>query len=161
VIAAFPALLLAIVLITIVGRGIPTLIVALGVWSVPRYARIVRAETQVIKESGWVEQALTFGLSRRTLIARHVLPHALRSIPILATMGLGSSILLASSLSFLGLGAQPPSPEWGAMLADGRNYVDNAWWISVFPGIGIVLVVVSVSTVGRYWQRHLEHRDAV
>jgi len=161
VIAAFPGILLAIVLITIVGRGIPTLIVALGLWSVPRYARIVRAETQVVRESGFVEQAVTFGLRRRTLIARHVLPHAVRSIPILATMGLGYSILAASSLSFLGLGAQPPSPEWGAMLSDGRNYVDNAWWISVFPGIAIVLVVLAVSTVGRYLQRRLENRDLV
>jgi peptide/nickel transport system permease protein len=161
VIASFPGILLAIVMITIVGRGIPTLIAALGLWSVPRYARIVRAETQVVKDSGYVEQALTFGLSRAALIWRHVLPHAVRSIPILATMGLGFSILAASSLSFLGLGAQPPSPEWGAMLSDGRNYVENAWWISVFPGIAIVLVVLAVSTVGRYLQRRLENRDLI
>jgi len=161
VIASFPGILLAVVMITIVGRGIPTLIFALGLWSVPRYARIVRAETQVVRESGYVEQALTFGLSRGTLIWRHVLPHAVRSIPILATMGLGFSILYASSLSFLGLGAQPPSPEWGAMLSDGRNYVENAWWISVFPGIAIVAVVLAVTTVGRYLQRRLDNRDLI
>jgi peptide/nickel transport system permease protein len=159
VIASFPGILLAIVLITIVGRGIPTLIVALGLWSVPRYARIVRAETKLVKDSGHVEQAVTLGLRQSTLVVRHIVPHAIVSVPILATMGLGSTILAASSLSFLGLGAQPPSPEWGAMLADGRNYINNAWWISVFPGIAIVLVVLSVSTVGRYLQRRLERRN--
>lgn len=161
VIAAFPGILLAIVMITIVGRGIPTLIIALGLWSIPRYARIVRAETLLVKDSGYVEQAMTFGLRRSTLVVRHVVPHAVRSIPILATMGLGNAILAASSLSFLGLGAQPPSPEWGAMLSEGRNYVDNAWWISIFPGVAIVVVVVAVSVVGRYLQRRLENRDLI
>jgi peptide/nickel transport system permease protein len=159
VIAAFPAILLAIVLVTIVGPGIPTVIVALGIASIPRYARIVRAETLVVRRSGYVEQSVTFGLRRSTLVLRHVLPHAVVSIPILATIGLGTTILAASSLSFIGLGPKPPSPEWGAMLADGRNYLANAWWISVFPGIAIVVVVVSVSVVGRYLQRRFDHRE--
>jgi peptide/nickel transport system permease protein len=159
VVAAFPAILLAIVLVTIIGPGIPTVIVALAIASVPRYARIVRAETHVVRRSAYVEQSITFGLRRTTLVARHVLPHAVVSVPILATIGLGTSILAASSLSFIGLGPKPPSPEWGAMLADGRNYLQNAWWISVFPGVAIVLVVVSVSVVGRWLQRRFEHRE--
>lgn len=158
-VGAFPGILLAIVLITIVGRGIPTLIVALGLWSIPRYARIVRAETLAVRQSGYVEQALTFGLRRGTLITRHVLPHATRTIPVLATIGLGTAILAASSLSFIGLGPQPPSPEWGAMLSEGRNYLSNAWWISVFPGVAVVVVVISVSVVGRYLQRRFERKD--
>jgi len=159
VVAAFPAILLAIVLVTIVGPGIPTVIVALGVASVPRYARIVRAETFVVRQSGYVEQSVTFGLGRTRLVLRHVLPHAVVSVPILATIGLGSCILAASALSFIGLGPRPPSPEWGAMLSDGRNYLQNAWWISVFPGIAIVVVVVAVSVVGRWLQRRFEHRE--
>ncbi|GIG21735.1 peptide ABC transporter permease [Cellulomonas chitinilytica] len=159
VVAAFPAILLAIVLVTIVGPGIPTVIVALGIASVPRYARIVRAETHVVRRSGYVEQSVTFGLRRSTLVVRHVLPHAVVSVPILATIGLGTCILAASSLSFIGLGPKPPSPEWGAMLSDGRNYLQLAWWISVFPGVAIVAVVVAVSVVGRRLQRHFEHRE--
>lgn len=159
VVAAFPAILLAIVLVTIVGPGIPTVIVALGIAAVPRYARIVRAETHVVRRSGYVEQSVTFGLRRTTLVVRHVLPHAVVSVPILATIGIGTSILAASSLSFIGLGPKPPSPEWGAMLAEGRNYLQNAWWISAFPGLAIVVVVVAVSVVGRRLQRRFEHRE--
>jgi len=159
VFAAFPGILLAIVLVAVVGPGIPTVIVALGIAAVPRYARIVRAGTLVVRRSGFVEQSVTFGLRRITLVLRHVLPHAVVNVPILATIGLGTAILAASSLSFIGLGPRPPSPEWGAMLADGRNYLSNAWWISVYPGLAIVLVVVAVSVVGRHLQRRLEHRE--
>lgn len=155
-IAAFPGILLAIVLISLLGGGVPTLIVALGFGSVPRYARIVRSETRLLRGAGFVEQAFTLGIHPVLLIVRHVLPHAVRAVPILATIGLGNAILAAASLSFIGLGPQPPSPEWGAMLADGRNYLATAPWISMFPGVAIVSVVLAVSLLGR----HLEQRSA-
>lgn len=158
VVSAFPDLLLALLLISFTGPGTLNLIFALGVASVPRFARVVRAQTFVIVEAGYVEQAKTFGLSRATLIRRHILPHAVASLPILATLGLGTTILGAAALSFLGMGPQPPSPEWGAMLSEGRNYLRQAWWVTVLPGVAVTLTVVSVTVLGRHWQARFEGR---
>lgn len=161
VVSSFPDLLLALVLISFTGPGTANLIVALGIASIPRFARVVRAQTLVVQESGYVEQARTFGLTRATLVWRHVLPHAVAQVPILATIGLGTAILGAAGLSFLGMGPQPPEPEWGAMLAEGRNYLRNAWWIGVLPGVAVTVAVIAVSSLGRHWQRHYDGRPAV
>lgn len=161
VVSAFPDLLLALVLISFTGPGTYNLIFALGVASIPRFARVVRAQTFVIAESGYVEQARTFGLAPSILILRHVLPHAIAQVPILATIGLGTAIIGAAGLSFLGMGPQPPTPEWGAMLAEGRNYLRVAWWIGVWPGVVITLTVISVSVLGRQWQAAFEGRRRV
>lgn len=158
VVSAFPDLLLALVLISFTGPGTYNLIFALGVASIPRFARVVRAQTFVIAESGYVEQARTFGLAPSVLILRHVLPHAIAQVPILATIGLGTAIIGAAGLSFLGMGPQPPTPEWGAMLSEGRNYLRVAWWIGVWPGLVITLTVISVSVLGRQWQAVFEGR---
>jgi peptide/nickel transport system permease protein len=158
VVSSFPDLLLALVLISFTGPGTINLIVALGVASVPRFARIVRAQTFVIAKSGYVEQARTFGLTRSVLIIRHILPHALAQVPILATIGLGTTIIQAAGLSFLGMGPQPPAPEWGAMLAEARNYLRVAWWIGVWPGLAITLTVISISVLGKRWQLAFEGR---
>lgn len=158
VVSSFPDLLLALVLISFTGPGTVNLIFALGVASVPRFARVVRAQTFVIAKSGYVEQARTFGLSRFTLVARHVLPHALAQVPILATIGLGTTIIQAAGLSFLGMGPQPPIPEWGAMLAEARNYLRVAWWIGIWPGLTITLTVVAISILGKRWQLAFEGR---
>ncbi|MFK3777534.1 ABC transporter permease [Agrobacterium sp. NPDC089420] len=158
VVSSFPDLLLALVLISFTGPGTVNLIFALGVASVPRFARVVRAQTFVIARSGYVEQAKTFGLSRFTLVARHVLPHAIAQVPILATIGLGSTIIQAAGLSFLGMGPQPPTPEWGAMLAEARNYLRVAWWIGIWPGLAITLTVIAISTLGKRWQLAFEGR---
>ncbi|MEV6278016.1 ABC transporter permease [Nocardia sp. NPDC051832] len=158
VISAFPDLLLALVLISFTGPGTANLICALGIASIPRFARVVRAQTLVVQESGYVEQARTFGLTRATLVRRHVLPHAVAQVPILATIGLGTAILGAAGLSFLGMGPQPPEPEWGAMLAEGRNYLRVAWWIAVLPGLAVTATVLAVSSLGRHWQRHYDGR---
>ncbi|QND44929.1 ABC transporter permease (plasmid) [Rhizobium lusitanum] len=158
VVSAFPDLLLALVLISFTGPGTYNLIFALGVASIPRFARVVRAQTFVIAESGYVEQARTFGLAPAVLVLRHVLPHAIAQVPILATIGLGTAIISAAGLSFLGMGPQPPTPEWGAMLAEGRNYLRVAWWIGVWPGVVITLTVISVSVLGRQWQAAFEGR---
>ncbi|MBN8881090.1 MAG: ABC transporter permease [Salana multivorans] len=156
VLAAFPEILLALVLIAFTGPGVGNLIVAIGVAGIPRFARVVRAQTQLVRTSGYVEQARTFGLSGLRLATRHVLPNALTAVPVLATIGLGGAIIGAAGLSFLGLGPQPPTPEWGAMLAENRNYLRVAWWGAVFPGLAVVATVVSATVLGRAIQRHLE-----
>ena len=160
VVSSFPDLLLVLVLISFTGPGTANLIVALGAATIPRFARVVRAQTFVVAQSGFVEQARTFGLSRAVLIARHVLPHAVAQVPILATIGLGSAIISAAGLSFLGMGPPRPIPEWGSMLAEGRNYLRVAWWISVWPGLVITLTVLSVNALGRRWQAAFDGRRA-
>jgi peptide/nickel transport system permease protein len=160
VVSAFPDLLLALMLISFTGPGPVNLLFALGVASVPRFARVVRAQTFVVAESGYVEQAKTFGLAPWVLIWRHVLPHAIAQVPVLATIGLGIAITGTSALSFLGMGPQPPAAEWGLMLAEGRNYLYNAWWIAVWPGVAITLAVIAVNALGGYWQARFERREA-
>ncbi len=159
VVSAFPDLLLALMLIAYTGPGTTNLIFALGIASLPRFARVVRAQTFVVLSSGYVEQARTFGLTRRVLIWRHVLPHAMAHVPALATLGLGTAIIGTAGLSFLGMGPQPPTPEWGLMLAEGRNYLRNAWWVGVWPGVAVTLTVISVNTLGRYWQAAFEGKQ--
>ncbi len=131
---------------------------AISRFFIPRFARVVRAQTFVIAQSGYVEQAKTFGLKRHILVLRHVLPHAIAQVPILATIGLGTAIISAAGLSFLGMGPQPPAPEWGAMLSEARNYLRVAWWIGVWPGLAITLTVISISILGRRWQLAFEGR---
>ncbi|KQN52269.1 peptide ABC transporter permease [Serratia sp. Leaf50] len=160
VISAFPDLLLALMLIAFTGPGTTNLIFALGVASVPRFTRVVRAQTFLVISSGYVEQARTFGLKRHVLVWRHVLPHAIAHVPALATLGLGTAIIGTAGLSFLGMGPQPPTAEWGLMLAEGRNYLRNAWWIAAWPGVAITLTVFSVNTLGRYWQAAFEGKQS-
>jgi peptide/nickel transport system permease protein len=159
VVSAFPDLLLALMLISFTGPGPVNLLFALGVASVPRFARVVRAQTLVVAESGYVEQARLFGLAPAVLVWRHVLPHAIAQVPVLATIGLGTAIIGTSGLSFLGMGPQPPAAEWGLMLAEGRNYLYDAWWIAVWPGVAITLAVVALNALGGYWQAHFERRE--
>lgn len=158
VVSAFPDLLLALVLIAFTGPGTVNLIFALGIASVPRFARVVRSQTFIVARAGYVEQARTFGLPEWQLVVRHILPHAIAQVPILATIGLGSAIISAAALSFLGMGPQPPAPEWGAMLSEGRNYLRNAWWIGAWSGLAITLTVIAVTVLGQRWQRAFEGR---
>ncbi len=158
VVSSFPDLLLVLVLISFTGPGTGNLVIALGAATIPRFARVVRAQTFVVAQSGFVEQAQTFGLPRTTLVIRHVLPHAVAQVPILATIGLGSAIISAAGLSFLGMGPPRPAPGWGSMLAEGRNYLRVAWWISVWPGLVITLTVLSVNALGRHWQAVFDGR---
>ncbi|CAB3767417.1 peptide ABC transporter permease [Burkholderia sp. MSh2] len=159
VVSAFPDLLLALMLIAFTGPGAVNLVFALGIASVPRFARVVRAQTFVVAGSGYVEQARTLGLAPAVLVWRHVLPHAIAQVPVLATVGLGTAIIGTSGLSFLGMGPQPPAAEWGLMLAEGRNYLYHAWWIAVWPGLAITAAVVAVNALGGYWQARFERRE--
>ena len=158
IISAFPSLLLALALIAFIGPGTTNLICALGIASIPRYARVIRTQLRLVVRSGYVEQAVTFGISPLTLLWRHVLPHALTQLPVLATTGLGTALIAASGMSFIGMGPRPPIPEWGAMLADGHNYLRIAWWASVWPGVFITLTVVAINALARRWQAVFEGR---
>jgi peptide/nickel transport system permease protein len=156
VIAAFPALLLALLLIAYTGSGSGNLALVLGIAFTPHFVRLVRAQTFVVMASGYVEQARSFGLHPFTLVWRHVLPHALAQVPVLATLYLGIAITATAALSFLGMGPRPPAPEWGLMLAEGRSYLYSGWWISVWPGLAISLTVLAISAIGRYWQARFD-----
>lgn len=160
VLLAFPDLLLALVIITFFGQGQLNIILAIGIANVPRYARLVRAQTLVVRGAGYVEAATTLGLPRHLVIWRHVLPNAIKPILILATIGIGGNIVNGAALSFLGFGAAPPAPEWGGMLAMGRNYLANAWWLVAWPALAITLTVVSISAIGRELLRRSEGKRA-
>ena len=160
VLASFPAILLALVVIGITGTGIVNLAVTLGVATIPTYARVVRAQTQQVIRSDYVAQARTFGLTPGRLVARHVLPNALGVIPVVATIELGGAIIGAASLSFLGLGPQPPTPEWGAILADSRDFLVIAPWTGILPGLVLTATVISANVLGRAIKRGYERRSA-
>ncbi len=145
---AFPGILLALTAIAILGPGLNNVMIAVGISGVPSYARLVRGSVMQVKSNAYVEAGRAAGASDFRQMTTHILPNVLAPIIVLASLGIGTSILAASGLSFLGLGAQPPSSEWGAMLSTGRNYLELAWWITTFPGIFIVLAVLAANLVG-------------
>jgi peptide/nickel transport system permease protein len=153
VLLALPGVLLALLVIAALGASTVNLVIAIGVSLVPGYARMVRSEALVVLRSGYVEAAVALGLHRITLTVRHVVANALAPLLTLATVGFGTALISASALSFLGLGPRPPSPEWGAMLSGGRDFLETAWWIGVFPGAAVTVTVVAVNVVGRYARR--------
>jgi peptide/nickel transport system permease protein len=153
---AFPALLLALLLIAIFGPSATTQVIAVGVGSAPGYARMVRGQVLNVRQAGYIEAAAALGHGRWTVIRRHLFPNAMRPLVAVVTLGVGQSIVWASSLAFLGLGIAPPNPEWGALLDAGRLYITTSWWLEILPGLVIVLFAVSVTTLGRTLQRRLE-----
>lgn len=150
VMLAFPGVLLAMAIIAARGRGLDNLVLAIGIAAVPDYARLVRGQALSVRRRPYIEAARAAGAGPGRLIFRHILPNVLSPVLSLATIGIGFALLAGSSLSFIGLGAQPPSPEWGAMLADGRAFLNDAWWIATFPGLAIFFTVVSVNIVGQW-----------
>ena len=158
VLSAFPEVLLALLFIALTEPGTPSLVLAIALAFAPRYGRLVRAQTLLVRRSGYVEQAVTLGLSRARLTWRHILPNVLGPVPVLATIGLGSAVVNAAALSFLGLGPQPPSPEWGAMLSESRNYLRVAWWAAILPGATLTVTVIALTAAGRRLQRRFEGR---
>ncbi|MFI6178926.1 ABC transporter permease [Nonomuraea sp. NPDC051191] len=158
VLSTLPELLLALLVVAITGPGTVNVILAIAVAQIPNYARVVRAQTFVVRRSGYVEQARTFGRPPAAITFGHVLPNVLGPVPVLATIGLGTAVIAGSGLSFLGMGPQPPAAEWGAMLSEGRNYLRVAWWEALFPGLAITLTVVCLTVVGRRLQRRFEGR---
>jgi peptide/nickel transport system permease protein len=156
VVLSIPGLLLALLFIAMFGPGVVTQILAVAIGSAVGYARMVRGQVIAVKDSGYVHAATALGHSRRRIITQHVFPNAMRPLVVMGTMGVGQSIIWASSLSFLGLGVAPPAAEWGAMLNAGRDFVSTAWWLELFPGLAIVGCTLTVTVVGRYLQQRLE-----
>ncbi|HEV8458127.1 MAG TPA: ABC transporter permease [Methylomirabilota bacterium] len=145
---AFPFILLAIGIIAVLGPSFPTLVVVIGLSGWVSYARILRAQVLSLRSREFVEAVHALGGSTLRIIAQHVLPNVLSTIVVIATLELARSIVLEATLSFLGLGIQPPTPSWGGMIQEGREYLDSAWWISTCPGIVLMLTSIVVSRTG-------------
>jgi peptide/nickel transport system permease protein len=145
---AFPGLLLALAIIAILGPGLRNVLIALGIGGMPYYARLVRGQVLSLKEREFIEAARVVGARHPRIMIRHILPNTVSPLIVVGSLDLGWNILAAASLSFIGLGAQPPTPEWGFMLSGGRDFMRDQWWISTFPGIAIVLAVLSFNLLG-------------
>ncbi len=145
---ALPGILLALVVIAALGPSIRNVMIAVGVATVPQYARLVRGSVLAVKQLPYVEAARVIGAGPLRIMLRHVLANAYAPVLVLSTLQIGNAILIGSGLSFLGLGAQPPIPEWGLMSAEGREVLNKAWWISTFPGLAILSVVVGCNLLG-------------
>lgn len=145
---AFPGILLAIAIVSVIGPSLQNAMIAVGIGSFPAYARLVRGSVFSAKEHEYVEAGRVLGCSNRRLMFKHIMPNVIAPVIILSTLRIGTAILTAAGLSFLGLGAQPPTPEWGAMVNDGRNYIRVAWWITTFPGVAIMITVLAFNQLG-------------
>ncbi len=145
---AFPAILLAIFITAILGPSLPNTMVAVGIVYIPHYARIVRASVLSLKEQLFVQAIAHLGGGHARILGWHILPNALPPIIVYATLGMGTAVLQAAALGFLGLGAQPPQPEWGAMLSEGRQYIQIAPHVAAFPGAAILLLVLGFNLFG-------------
>jgi peptide/nickel transport system permease protein len=148
VLLAFPGLLFALLLVAVLGAGTLNTTIAIGCGAVPAYVRLVRAQALVVRESGYVRAAVTLGRPRAGIFVRHVLPNSLPPALVVATVDVGTAIIAGSSFSFLGLGPRPPAPEWGSMIADGRDTLDTAWGLAVFPGLLVTGTVIAINIVG-------------
>jgi peptide/nickel transport system permease protein len=153
VLYAFPGILLALILIAVYGNSALTQMVAVGIATMPGYARMVRGQLLVVRGSAYVEAARALGHPPARILVRTILPNAFRPLTVLVTLGIGQAIVWAAALGFLGMGVQPPTAEWGAMLNAGRTYIQQAWWMDFFPGITIVLFTLSLTGLGRHLQR--------
>ena len=148
VLLAFPGILLALAIVSVLTPGLGNVMIAVGLAAVPTYARLVRASVLSAREQVYVEAARAIGGRDRAILTRYILPNVVAPLIVTGTLGLGTAILSAAALSFLGLGSQPPTAEWGRMLAEGRDYLREAWWISTFPGLGIMLTVLAMNLLG-------------
>src|SRR6266536_534918 len=145
---AFPFVLLAIGIIAVLGPSFPTLVVVIGLSGWVSYARILRSQVLSLRSREFVEAIQALGGSVMRVVLRHVLPNVLSSIVVVATLELARSIVLEATLSFLGLGIQPPTPSWGGMIQEGRDYLDSAWWISTCPGVVLMITSIVISRTG-------------
>lgn len=148
VMLAFPGILLALAIIAVLGPSLFNVMIAVGISAIPTYARVARGSVLKTKEEVFVEAAILMGCSTRRILLSHILPNILGPLVVISTLGIGGAIISGSALSFLGLGTTPPTPEWGLLLSDGRNYLSQAWWISTFPGAAIMITVLSINLLG-------------
>jgi peptide/nickel transport system permease protein len=148
VLLAIPSILLAIAIVSAFGGGIINVMIAVGISSVPSYARIVKASVISIKENEFIEAARAIGASDFRIVTKHILPNAMAPIIVQATLGVAGAILSAAGLSFIGMGIQPPTPEWGAMLSNGRHIIRTAWHVATFPGLAIMITIFALNLLG-------------
>ena len=148
VMLAFPGLLLALVIIATLGPGLVTAMIAIGIASVPTFIRVVRAGVLSAREKEFVDAARALGVPDGHILVRHLLPNIVSPVIVLATLGVASAIISGAALSFLGLGAKPPTPEWGAMLSESRSYLRVAPWTTTFPGLAIVVTALAINLIG-------------
>jgi peptide/nickel transport system permease protein len=158
---AFPFILLAMVIVSVLGPSTRNLILVLAISGWVIYARVVRGQVIRLRQMEFVQSAQSAGCTWSRILFRHLLPNAFTPVIVLITFGLASMILLESSLSFLGLGVQPPTPSWGGMLNESRNYIAQAWWASVMPGAAIMLTVLSVNFLGDWLRDILDPKEQV
>jgi len=145
---AFPGILLALAIVATLGATLPNLMIAVGISAIPEYVRVARGTVLSLKEREFVLAARVVGCSDQAIIFRHILPNVTAPLTVLATLGIAAAIITGSALSFLGLGIRPPTPEWGNMLAEGREFLRHAWWVAFFPGLAIMLAVLSINLLG-------------
>jgi len=145
---ALPSILLALLIVTVLGPGLINTMIAVGIGGIPSMIRLVRGKVLSIRETEYIEAARSIGANDWRIMIRHILPNCAAPIIVVATLRLPSAIIMAASLSFIGLGAQAPTPEWGAMLASGRHFLTTSWWICTFPGVAIFLAVLGLNMFG-------------
>jgi peptide/nickel transport system permease protein len=145
---AFPGLLLALVIVGTLGPGLDNIMIAVGVGAIPIFTRVVHGSVLSVKQNDYIDAARALGSTDRRIIVRHVIPNIVAPVIVLYTLQMGAAIFAASSLSFIGLGAQPPSPEWGAMVSRGRHVLREAMWMTTFPGLAIAVVILSINVLG-------------
>jgi peptide/nickel transport system permease protein len=145
---AFPGILLALAIVSILGPSLVNLMIAVGISSIPTYARLTRGSVLSARQELYVDAARVTGVPNRLILTRHILPNVVAPVIVNATLGVGAAILWAAALSFLGLGSQPPDPEWGRMLSEGRQYLRSQWWIATFPGLAIMVTVLAMNMLG-------------
>ena len=148
VLLAFPTILLLLAIVAALGPSLTTVLIAIAFSSIPGYSRLVRGSVLSAKNNDYVIAARVIGATNWRIMIRHIFPNIVAPVIIYATLGLGGAILLTAGLSYIGLGAQPPSPEWGAMLNAGHSYLREAWWMSVFPGLAIFWAVLCINLLG-------------
>ena len=156
---SIPLTLFAMVILTIMDPGVLTLVFVIGVTNWPFYARMVRSEVLGLKNKEYIKAARTIGTSGKMIMLRHILPNILPTFIVVSTLSVASSILIEASLSFLGLGIQPPAVSWGVMLSDGRNYLATNWWMATFPGIAISLTVLGIMLLGNWLRDVLDPKN--
>jgi peptide/nickel transport system permease protein len=159
-ILAFPAIIFAIWLVSMIGPGINQVILANALFALPEYSRVVRGSVLGIKNADYVAATRALGGSNFEIMARHILPNVIAPIIIISSLSISGAILSGASLSFLGLGAQPPTAEWGAMLSDGRPYLRSAWWLAVFPGLMLTIFVLASNIFGDGLRDALDPRSS-
>jgi peptide/nickel transport system permease protein len=148
ILLSFPGILLALAVVAALGPGLYQVMVAVGIQQIPAFARLVRGSVLTVRKTEYAEAARVVGASDARIMARHIVPNVVSPVIVLASLDIGTAILSSAGLSFLGLGAQPPLPDWGGMINQGRAFLRTAWWVAVFPGLAIMLTVLGFNLFG-------------